>query len=61
MRGLEADHVILGPMRGLKKRMGRDNIQTNIQTQGHRDSMTDPAKRPESVKVIKIPKVQKGV
>ena len=47
MRGLETDHVISGPMRGLEKNlMGIDIRQTNR----HVDSMTDPAQRAESVK-----------
>ena len=29
---------------------GQTNTQTNTQTNGHRDSMTDPAQRAESVK-----------
>ena len=48
MRGLETDHVISGPMKGLGKtyRMGRGQ-----HTNGHRDSMTDPAQRAESVQI----------
>ena len=39
MRGLGNDHVISGPMRGLKK------LNLMAQTDGHGDSMTDPAQR----------------
>ena len=39
MRGLETDHVILEPMRGLKKL--HTMAQTDTQTDGHSDSMTD--------------------
>ena len=52
--GLETDHVISGPMRGLKKCMGNGHHtdrQTDRQTQGHVNSMTDPAQRTESVKI----------
>ena len=41
MRGLGTDHVIVGPMRGLKKM--HPMAQTNRQTSGHRDSMTESA------------------
>ena len=44
MRGLGTDHVISGPMRGLKKTASDGaNKQTNRQTSGHRDSMTESA------------------
>ena len=49
MRGLETDHVIAGPMRGLKQiALGGDNIQHSIfniqhSTHGLCDSLTDPA------------------
>ena len=46
MRGQETDHVISGPMRGFEKNC----IRWRRQTSGHRDSMTDPAQRAESVK-----------
>ena len=46
MRGLETDHVISGPMRGLKKCIGNGH-QTDRQTDRHVDSMTDPAQRAE--------------
>ena len=56
MKGQEIDHVISGPMRGLKK-TGSDggairqtDKQTERQTSGHCDSMTDPAQRAESEK-----------
>ena len=60
MRGLETDHVISGPMRGLKNVWGSDirqtYRQTEIQTDRHVNSMTDPALRAESVKnAILIP------
>ena len=52
MRGLETDHVISGPMRGLKKTTwGMYITQTNRQTDRHVDSMTDTAQRAESVKM----------
>ena len=56
MRGQETDHVISGPMRGLDKNCMRWRRQTS----GHRDSMTDPAQRAESVKrdiVFRIPHI----
>ena len=38
------DHVISGPMRGLKKTASDGaNRQTNTQTDGHSDSMTETA------------------
>ena len=44
-------HVTWGPMRGLEKNAWKGtNTQTDRQTDGHRDSMTDPAQRAESVK-----------
>ena len=47
MRGQETDHDISGPMRGLKKLhlMAQTKRQTDRQTSGHRNSMTDPAQR----------------
>ena len=53
MRGQETDHVISGPIRDLKKTAsnGADR-QTQTQTDGHRNSMTDPAQRAESVKML---------
>ena len=49
MRGLETNHVISGPMRGLKQSAcGMDIKQTDKRV----DSMTDPAKRAESVKIL---------
>ena len=44
MRGLGTDHVISGPMRGLKKTAsnGADK-QTHRHTDGHGDSMTELA------------------
>ena len=44
------DHVISGPMRGLKKLYGEGTY--NIQMDGHRDSMTDLAQRAESGKIM---------
>ena len=42
MRGLETDHVISGPMRGFEKTVSDDaNRQTNRQTDGHGNSMTE--------------------
>ena len=41
MRGLGTDHVISGPMRGLKKTASDG---TNRQTSGHCDSMTESTK-----------------
>ena len=46
--GPETDHVISGPMRGLRKTASDDankhtNKHTNRQTVGHRDSMTESA------------------
>ena len=52
MRGHETDHVITGPMRCLEKNCIRWRRQTDKQTDGHRDSMTNPAQRAESVKII---------
>ena len=55
MRGLEADHVISGPMRGLtKKAWGMDT-----QTHRHCDYYTDPAQRAESVKIMRPNKCDK--
>ena len=34
--------------------MAKTNRQTDRQTSGHRDYMTDPAQRAESVKIIVI-------
>ena len=57
MKGLETDHVIAGPMRGLQKTMENghqtDN-QTNKQTDRHVNSMTDPAQRAESLKIMQL-------
>ena len=49
MRGLGADHVISGPMRGLKKM--HPMAQTNKQTDGHGDSKTDSVQLADSVKI----------
>ena len=49
MRGKETDYVISGPIRGLKKKL-HSMAQTHRHTDGHRDSITDPAQRAESVK-----------
>ena len=43
MRGLGTDHVISGPMRGLEKNSIRWRKQKDTNTDGHGDSMTDPA------------------
>ena len=52
MRGQETYRVISGPMKGLIKTASDGaNTQTNRQTDGHRDSMTDLAQRAESVKI----------
>ena len=51
MRGQETDHVISGPMRVLEKNCIRCLKHTDRQTDGHRNSMTDPAQRAESVKI----------
>ena len=49
MKGLETDHMISGPKRGLKINItGRG--QTYTHTYRHRDSKTDPAQRAKSVK-----------
>ena len=53
MRGLGSGHVICGPMRGLEKNcMGRGQThrQTDRQTNGHRDSMTESSQWVDSVK-----------
>ena len=52
MRGLETDHVISGPMRGLKINcIGRGQHSTfNTQRDRHRNYYTDPTQRAESVK-----------
>ena len=53
--GLETDHVISGPMRGLRNEWGMEitqtDRQTDRQTQRHVNSMTDTAQRTESVKI----------
>ena len=55
-RGLETDHVILGPLRGLRIDFtGRGH--TNIHIYRHCDSMTDPAQRAESVKNSSLKKL----
>ena len=54
MRGLETDHVISGPKRGLKKCMGRGH-QTHRHTEGHCNLQTDAAQRAESVREQKNP------
>ena len=43
--------------------MAQTDKQTNRQTNGHGDSMTNPAQRAESVKTISVPKrkYQRGV
>ena len=43
MRGLGTDHVISGPMRGLKKNRVRWRKHTDRHTDGHGDSMTESA------------------
>ena len=45
MRGLGTNHVISGPMRGLKKlhSISQTNRQTDKQTDGHGESMTELA------------------
>ena len=53
MRGLETDHVISGPMTGLKTHGDQTldkHTDKQIQTDRHVNSMTDPALRAESVK-----------
>ena len=53
MRGLGSGNVTCGPMRGLEKNcMGRG--QTDKQTNGHRDCMTESAQWANSVKIIKL-------
>ena len=53
MRDLGTDHVISGPMSGLDKNCIRWSRQTaDKQTDGHRNYMTDPAQRAESVKML---------
>ena len=50
--------MISGPMKGLKNPHGEwttethIDMQTDTQTNRHVDSMTDPAQRAESVKII---------
>ena len=52
MRGQETYCVISGPMKGLTKTASDGvNTQTNRQTDGHGDSMTDLAQRAESLKI----------
>ena len=56
MRGLGSGHVTCGPMRGLGKNClgrGQTDRQTNRRTNGHCDSMTEPAQWADSVKIIK--------
>ena len=43
MKGLVTDHVISGPMRGLKKTCIRCRKQTDRTMDGHSDSMTESA------------------
>ena len=46
MRGLGSGHVTCGPMRGLEKNCmgrGQTDTQTDRQTNGHCDSMTESA------------------
>ena len=43
MRSLGSGHVTCGPMGGLKKNCTRWHRQTDIQTDGHGDSMTESA------------------
>ena len=55
MRGLGSGHVTCGPMRGLKKMHGEGtNTQTDRQTNGHRDSMTESAQWADSVKIAAL-------
>ena len=57
MRGLETDHVISGPMRGLNKCMEdghHTDHQKNKQRDRHVGSMTDPAQRAKSVKILPL-------
>ena len=52
MRGLGSGHVTCGPMRGLEKKFmgrGQTNRQTDKQTNGHRDSLTELAQWANSV------------
>ena len=51
MRGLETDHVISGPMRGLKINFTWRGQHSNTHSDRHRNSMIDPAQRAESVKM----------
>ena len=50
IRGLQTDHVISGQMRGLKKL--NPMAQTNRQTDGHGNSMTELAKCFDSMKIM---------
>ena len=54
MRGLGSGHMTCGPMRGLEINFtgrGQTDRHTYIHTDGHCDSMTDPAQRAEPVKI----------
>ena len=52
MRGLGSGPVTCGPMRGLEKKLHGEGTykQTNRQTNGHCDSMTESAHWADSVK-----------
>ena len=50
MRGLITDHVISGPIRGLKNL--HSMAQTDTQTDRHHDSKTEWAQWADSVKIV---------
>ena len=53
MQDLGTDHVISGPMKGLKKKMcPMAQKHTDTQTDGHRNSKTELAQRADSVKIL---------
>ena len=54
MRGLGTDHVISGPMRRLGKKTASNGAdrQTDRQTDGHGDFMTESSQKADSVKIV---------
>ena len=48
------DHVISRPMRGLEKKFTWRGQHSDRQKEGHRDSMTNSAKRAELLKITEI-------
>ena len=50
MKGLETKYVISGPMSGLKINFTGKGQHRKIHSDGHRDTMTDPARRGSQIR-----------